>query len=762
MKKQITLLVFAFILFSHVHAQSFQWAAQMGGTDYDTGEDIAFDSSGNVYLVGIFNSSADFDPGAGTYNLTSAGAQDVYIVRLDSNKNFTWAVRVGGSHQDFAYSIAVTGSSVYICGNFRDTADFDPGPGVSNLISAGGSDIFILKLDTASNFTWVKQIGGTGNDVAEKLALDNAQNILVCGVFQDTVDFDPGIGLENMISNGSADAYVLKTDANGNYIWAGHYGNNSGQLAFGIATDASNDVYVTGQFYGTTDFDPGAGVYNLMTTGFNSNIYVLKWSAAGNFTWADNMGNSSGGDWGASIKTDAAGNPVITGTYFGTVDFDPGAGTFNLTAAGSNGDIFVVKLTSSTGAFMFAKSMGGTGLNQPYGLALNSAGSIYVTGLFSLTADFDPDGPAFNLTASGPSDAFIVELDASGNFLWAYGFGGTDSDFGRGISTYGSDVYATGVFAFMPDFDPGLPVYNLSSFSNSSDAFLLKLRFCTPVQTAVNYGLCPGDSVFAGGAYQYDPGVYYDYYTAAGGCDSIVATTVQYTFTLDLGNDFTGCNGQSVLLDANVPGAVYLWSTGATTQTIVVVFTGIYWVSVTYNGCAQQDTIHVTFLPLPVVNLGMDTVICTTSSVILDAGPGFTSYLWSDGSTLQTLTFYGSIGTGIYNVEVMVTDSFGCFNSDAMIVTVTVCTGINDASSALTMTFSAYPNPAGDFMVIESAEKIKQMTLFDTAGKMLMQQNYNAGRNSVRLSFHSLADGMYYLQMKHDGMLYTTKVVIQH
>ncbi|MEO8148931.1 MAG: T9SS type A sorting domain-containing protein [Bacteroidia bacterium] len=758
MKKHITLIAFIIFLFAQSNAQTFKWAAQFGGTDYETGEDVAFDSSGNVYMVGIFNSTADFDPGTATYNLTSAGAQDVYVVKLDSNKIFNWAVRVGGVQQDFAYSIAVSGSSVYVCGNFRDTVDFNPGAGINNMISAGGSDIFVLKLDTASNFVWVKQIGAAGNDVAERLTTDNAGNILMCGEFQNTVDFDPGAGVQNMTSNGSADAYILKLDNNGNYVWAGHYGNSPGQLAYGIDIDASNDVYVTGEFYGTTDFDPGAGVFNMTTTGFNANIYVLKWTAAGNFAWADNMGNSSGGDEGVAIKTDNAGNPVITGTYFGTVDFDPGVGTFNLTATGTNGDIFVLKLAAATGTFMFAKSMGGTGLDQSYSLALNVAGHIYVTGFYSLTADFDPGAAVFNLTSSGPGDAFICELDAAGNFLWAYGFGGTDFDFARGINTYEGDVYACGVFAYTADFDPGVPVYNLNSFSNTVDAFLFKLRFCTPAQTGVLYNLCPGDSVFAGGVYQYNPGVFYDYYLTTGGCDSIVTTNVQYTFIFNLGNDIDACTGQAIALNANVTGASYLWSTGDTTASVSVTTSNSYWVTVTYNGCVQQDTILVSFHPVPIVNLGSDTLICVTSSITLNAGGGFASYLWQDGSTNQTLSLNGSTGTGVYFVNVAVSNSFGCINTDAVIIIVSPCTGIEDIH---TPTFSVYPNPVNDFIFIQSNDKIKQVTLYDITGEVIMQQQFDDNRNFVKLATTLYANGVYYLQVKSEKML-QTKIVIQH
>jgi hypothetical protein len=228
MKKLFTSFFPALLFFFQLNAQNFKWAAQIGGTDYDNGEDVAFDASGNVYMVGIFNSTADFNPDtAVAYTLTSAGAQDVYVVKLDSEKNFMWAVRVGGAAQDFAYAIAVSNSGyVYVCGKFTGTADFDPSAANYNLTSAGGSDIFILKLDTASNFIWAKQIGSTGDDNVEKFTLDNSEHLLVCGEFSGTVDFDPGPGVQNLVSTASQDAYVLKLDDDGNYVWAHRYGSN--------------------------------------------------------------------------------------------------------------------------------------------------------------------------------------------------------------------------------------------------------------------------------------------------------------------------------------------------------------------------------------------------------------------------------------------------------------------------------------------------------------------------------------------------------
>jgi len=832
LKKLLTSISFILLFFLQLNAQTFQWAAQIGGTDSDTGEDIAFDASGNVYMLGIFFSPvADFNPDtANTYTLTSAGAQDVYVVKLDSDKNFKWAVRVGGAAQDFGYAIAVSSSGyVYVCGKFTATADFDPGTDTFNLISAGGTDMFILKLDTASNFIWAKQIGSIGDDNVEKFTLDNSEHLLLCGEFSGTVDFDPGAGVQNLTSVYAQDAYVLKLDDDGNYIWAGRFGSNPGELAQAIATDASNSIYVTGEFYGTIDFDPGSGVYNLSASGFNANIFVLKWDSGGNFVWADNMGNSSGGDQGTAIATDPSGNPVVAGSYFGTVDFDPGTGIYNLTAMGS-GDIFVLKLNSTDGSLLFAGSMGGTTLDQPYGIAVSDAGNIFVTGLYSTTADFDPGASELNLTASGPSDAFLVELDNAGNFMWAYGLGGTQDDFGRGLNTHGtSDVYVSGVFSYTADFDPGVSAYNLSSFSNSWDAFLLKLRFCTPSASSASYDLCPGDSVFLAGAYQHDPGVYYDYYTAADGCDSIVTTLVQYTFVLIPGSDVDACDGETFLLDAGVSGASYLWNTGATTQTILVTATGDYSVHVTKNGCTQSDTIQVAFHalpvvnlgsdtavclgqsvilyggnsgaahhwstgantqnivvsnegtywvvvtnsfgctatdtigvtvhPLPVVSLGVDTVICTSSYITLDAGANFIAYQWQDGSANETFTLDGSAGVGDYTLSITVTDSNGCINSDTILVGVEVCAGI---PSTCNSSLLVYPNPASDFVIIQSGEMIREITLFNLTGEVIVHRIYDTNLNFVLLPCLPLQDGVYWLQMVSDMSVQVIKLLIQH
>jgi uncharacterized protein (TIGR03437 family) len=173
---------------------------------------VVVDGSGNVYTTGFFQGTADFDPGPGVFNMTSAGGNDVFVSKLDSAGNFAWARRMGGTDSDGGDGVVVDGSgNVYTAGSFGGTVDFDPGPGVFNLTSAGDSDIFVAKLDGDGNFVWAQQMGGTGSAFPEiTIAVDAGSNVYATGGFRDTADFDPGAGVFELTSAGARDIFVAK------------------------------------------------------------------------------------------------------------------------------------------------------------------------------------------------------------------------------------------------------------------------------------------------------------------------------------------------------------------------------------------------------------------------------------------------------------------------------------------------------------------------------------------------------------------------
>ncbi len=469
----------------------FAWANAMGGTSSDEGVSIAVDSLGNIYTTGGFIGTVNFDPDGDTANLTSAGIKDIFVSKQDSDGNFVWAKRMGGAGFEIGNGIAVDNlDNIYSTGFFRGTLDFDPDVGVFNLTSAGDADIFISKLDSAGNFVWAKKMGGTGPENVFAIAVDSSGNVTTTGRFQGTADFNPGDGVFNLTSIGGHEIFISKLDSAGNFVWAKKIGGGGFDEGVGIAVDSSENVYTTGSFEETVDFDPGEGTFNLTSAG-GRDIFVSKLDSGGNFIWARKIG---GVPWelGLSIAVDSSGNVITTGKFPGTVDFDPGEGTFNLTSPGSF-DIFVSKLDSA-GNFVWAKRMGSTGDNTGESITVDSIGNIYTTGSFQRTVDFDPGVGVFNFTSAN-YDMFVSKLDGAGNFIWAKQMGGTGGNFGIGIAVNSSgNVYSTGIFEDTVDFDPGADLFNLTSVGGG-DIFVSKLSrvngkvgFVADEQTAITTG----------------------------------------------------------------------------------------------------------------------------------------------------------------------------------------------------------------------------------------------------------------------------------
>ena len=456
------------------------WAKSMGNSSYNYGLSVTTDYAGNVYTTGYFEGTTDFNPGPGVYNITSISGNDIFVSKLDAAGNFVWAKSMGGIDYEQGNSIAVDAvGNVYVTGRFYKTVDFDPGPGIYNLTSSSQrTDIFILKLDTFGNFVWAKSMGGYEFDDANSVVLDVAGNIYLTGGFGGTVDFDPGNAVYNLTSNGGSDVFVLKLSNSGNFVWAKNMGGAStvgGDGGSSLAVDATGNVYITGSYYGMADFDPGPGNYTLTSHGNSNDAFVCKLNPSGDFVWAKSMGGISD-EYSYSIGLDALGNIFTIGSFQSTADFDPGTGTFNLASKGQQ-DIFVLKLNNQ-GNFLWAKDIGGIGGEEGLALALDSKGSVYITGDFQNTVDFDPGVSVFNIQPKGGYDIFIAKYDSLGNFVFASSVGGDSSTvvISRSIALDAiGNIHTTGFYYPVADFDPGNGVYNLTTTAYGT-IFVLKLN----------------------------------------------------------------------------------------------------------------------------------------------------------------------------------------------------------------------------------------------------------------------------------------------
>jgi hypothetical protein len=429
-------------------------------------------------------------------------------------------------------------NNVYTAGNFTDTANFQPGNDTFRLISNGKRDMYISKLDDAGNLIWAKQIGSVNDyESLTGITTDSSGNVYSVGQFSNTIDFDPGPNTFNLTSNIYEALFILKLNASGEFVWAKKIGGpGSGQFT-DIKVDNWGNVYTTGTFFDTYDFDPGSSIFNL-NGGANGDVFVLKLDESGNFVWAKKIGGQSV-DYSGAISLDASENVCVVGGFSSSVDFDPSNLTYNLTTGDPNNlDVFVLKL-NSTGDFLWAKQIGGTWTDMATSITSAPQGCMNIVGEFSNTVDFNPGLDSFNLNSNNSQGLFILKLDSIGNFIWAKQMEGlyalsvitdvsgnvytsksitgyTNSAFwsafvvskfdnlgnfiwekniyddagGINLVKMSKDaldnLYLTGYFGGTVDFDPDTSLFNLTAPSviGFGDVFVLKLG--QPSTTAIN------------------------------------------------------------------------------------------------------------------------------------------------------------------------------------------------------------------------------------------------------------------------------------
>lgn len=442
------------------------WARRFGGTiEDDAGEVIAVDKNGNVYCVGIFYGSVNFDP----------------------NGNNGWLTSYPGY--------------------------FDP---------------YICKLDSSGNFVWAKSLYGPLGEGIVSIEVDEQENVYLFGLFSGTVDFDPGVGTHYLTSNETSH-FLLKLKANGDFDYVKAFLGDGFSFTGAMTLAPSGNIYITSTFMvgSVKDYDPGAGVVNLSSVGM-MDYCVVRLDNDGNFVWAKQMPGTDFGAaaYPMGIGVDSRENIIVSGGYEGSIDFDPGAANFNLTASGMQ-DIFVAKLDSS-GGFVWATTTKGTlgAAAETYGLKVDKRDNIYITGQFSKSIDFDPGAGIDLLSMQGSNtpynNAFISKTNADGTYAWTKQIGGGHSAIGNGIQVDGSgSVYTTGMFMDTCDFDPNSGVFPLSSNLNYTAIYIQKL-LCTDTNSSVLDITAECDGYLFGGETLLEDGVYSYKETNMAGCDSTI------------------------------------------------------------------------------------------------------------------------------------------------------------------------------------------------------------------------------------------------
>lgn len=363
---------------------AWKWAVRAGGTERDYGRSVAIDSSGNVFVTGYFSEIASF----GSSTLTSKGGRDIVVAKLDKDGKWLWSKHAGSSSSDYSYSIATDPSgNAYVTGYIYNNVAFG-----STTLSTGTYSTYVAKIDKDGKWLWATNTRSVGDNSPQAIAVDQGGNAYITGDFESLLLF----GDIALTSKSEADGYIAKVSNDGKWLWAKQIASTDDVSPYGIALDASANVYVTGEFENESTF----GSVTLTSKG-EDDVFVAKLDKDGNWQWVKQAGGTKR-ERAYSITTDKKGTVYLTGYFSEEGSF--GNTSFSL---GSNNRAVFVAALDDKGAWQWAKaSTPSTSTPYGHGIGVDSSGLVYVTGYFYGAPMFGKN----TLNSQGSSDFFVWQI----------------------------------------------------------------------------------------------------------------------------------------------------------------------------------------------------------------------------------------------------------------------------------------------------------------------------------------------------------------
>jgi hypothetical protein len=666
----------------------------------------------------------------------------ICLAQFSKSQSLNWANTIEASSALCKHVKTDSKGNVYAVGYFLNTQDFDPGPSVYNMSSGSGFDGFIIKSNKDGNFIWAKQIEARVDCRVVALEIDENDNMYLIGIFSDSIDLDPGPAKVKVRTKGVNDVYITKLDPDGNFIWGKTFGGSSQDYVHGLAVSSGGDIYTSGEFTGTVDFNPGSGVFNLTTTGSTSDVYILKLNKNGDFVWAKKIGNS-GSETANSLCIDRKQNILVTGGFGGTVDFDPGTGTANLSAIASN-DLYILKLDSH-GIYRWARSLGTTSFTNDFGneIVTDDTGNVYTCGSLKGAMDFDP-GPGVDSRSISSSQGllFIHKLDSNGIYhKWVFLVDTKGYNLSNSMAIdKNNSLYITGTFGGDSiDFDPGPGKSIKFASSSAGNIYVLKIKQDRTFEWV---------STFGGKKSDQGSSIHVDKYK-----NVYVQGSFQDTVDFGTGKKFTKFTYGYFWL--KLSQCAYYKTTNVSACRQYKYNNVVYKQSGDYNyktvslsgGCDSVYILSVIITPEtnPIVSQNKNTL----SANFLGA-----TYQWIDcGSggkaiTGKTNLDFTPAATGSYAVVVIkdnCSDTSACFNF--------IYTGIKKIGKE---EFRVVPNPGTGLVMMTGLPVIKELSIFDYTGRQIY---HGKAPESGILDLTNLSKGVYYIKVGGDGALYTTRFI---
>lgn len=324
---------------------NFKWVRRIGNSGANESvKNIVINANNEIFFCGELSGTIDFDFTTATANVASTGGTDVYVAKYTPAGYYVWANKAGGTGAELMNDLELApNGDLLFTGSFNGTADFDPTAATNNLISAGPANAFVCRWNSSGALVWAKSVAGFDACVGTSVGVDNSNNVYVGGNFVGTADFDPAAATAYLTSAGSTDQFIWKLSSAGVYLFAKSIGGNLGDNISAMHVNGAGFITTVGGFSGTIDFDPNAGVNNLISAG-SGDVFIARYNANGVYVWAYRIGDVNF-DGARQIAVDASGFIYTVGRFQGTVDFNHTAGINNLsTQSATTYGMFVHKM----------------------------------------------------------------------------------------------------------------------------------------------------------------------------------------------------------------------------------------------------------------------------------------------------------------------------------------------------------------------------------------------------------------------------------
>jgi|GEM_PF-2951397 len=622
MKKILFYVIVHTLLITSAFAQQYQWAKTFDangtlGNRWDPAH-MAVDNSGNIFIASrssnpvLSGAQIDVDPDPGITNTINSANGDNYFAKYDPAGNLLWVKQFPGAFMEIRQIKIASDGNVLLIGNIRsgfgmpNEIDMNPDPSVTNTLTTYGEDLFIAKYSgNTGDYIWARQIQSFNSEANDgrvefssygvyslynTVDLDNQDNITICGTFYGYVDFELMDPEPDSVYEGGVygTAFIVQYNPNGETNWLLWNGPGNEGYGFAVKSDQSGNIYYT-------------GAYSLPLNLADNGIFLYKISE-GDVSWSNiiNTGNvfysasAGSSEFASGLAIDNAGNVYMSGLFKSTVDFDPGPGVSTLEYISSLPIQcgFLAKYSSS-GNYIWAKRIAGGSVNTPPGgistPTITDENKLICT--ISITQDLN--------NPYGDIDPGSGVVDTFGSFIAICDTGANLNLFKRVKSTgymvvKGQGIYLYGTYQDSVDFDLVTPNGQFYQEGLIPSVYFAKYNQCPDATYNTTASFCQGETYTFGSESISEPGTYYNTFSTANECDSIVVLTLSMT-TVD-----TNVIQNGNTLSASANGDAYQWIDcsnnsnieNATSQNFTPSAPGNYKVEVTQNGCTAQSNCH--------------------------------------------------------------------------------------------------------------------------------------------------------------------------